>query len=444
MASSTTHRLDALARHTWLTALQASSATHIAAGYRVSCSNVNWRCNLHASSLTRYYAAAFSTSSHASHVTYRSSRAAHTHTASYQLVHYTTATVAQQHLRTLWTTRLRGFASHAAQSVTTVPDDNAVHTPPSLHLDDSRSHLQSVLQHFPPLQWACAYGSGVIKQRGYKADEKPLIDMLFVVDDALQWHAANLQTNRRHYSLLARMLGVRRIAAMQRNYGAGVWFHTNIKVDNILIKYGVVELSTVRTDLQHWSTLYIAGRLQKPVLILNDRTAGVIEKDMFQNCRSALVTALLLLVTSTPPANNTSTLIINKHNLFHSIAQLSYTGDIRMALKAENPHKVSNIVQNNLSAFRELYQPHTDWLQQQQIATLDEHQLQVQSSVSTLHLLVKHLPANIVDHIPLDSHNDRAQLHAAIQSALSQIVKRSSFGQSAKGIVTAGPLSAIV
>lgn len=253
-----------------------------------------------------------------------------------------------------------------------------------------------MVHRFPPLQWACAYGSGVIKQRGYKADEKPLIDMLFVVDDALQWHTANLQTNRRHYSLLARMLGVHRIAAIQKHYGAGVWFHTNINVDNTLIKYGVTELATVRTDLQHWSTLYIAGRLQKPVLILGDRTAGVIEKDMYQNCRSALVTALLLLLTSTPSTAATPTAVtISDGSLFHSIAQLSYTGDIRMALKAENPHKVSNIVQNNLSAFRELYQPHMDWLQQLQIATIDQHQLQVHTSAATLQLLVKHLPSDI-------------------------------------------------
>lgn len=52
-----------------------------------------------------------------------------------------------------------------------------------------------LLQHFPPVTYGFAYGSGVFHQEGlYSAEEKrkgsgPMIDMVLVVDEPLAWHA---------------------------------------------------------------------------------------------------------------------------------------------------------------------------------------------------------------------------------------------------------------
>eukprot|EP00798_Chlamydomonas_sp_ICE-L_P032130 gene32130-16653_t len=82
--------------------------------------------------------------------------------------------------------------------------------------------LSSVLQHFPPIQHAFAYGSGVKRQPGlYDNDDgstslpqtatssqdtsqAPMIDLIFAVDNAKEWHEQNLAKNPGHYSWLCR------------------------------------------------------------------------------------------------------------------------------------------------------------------------------------------------------------------------------------------------
>ena len=62
-------------------------------------------------------------------------------------------------------------------------------------------HLNEIIDYFPSVQHAFAYGSGVFKQPGLYADgttqhEGPMIDMIFAVDDPLAWHQ-EVKTSRR-------------------------------------------------------------------------------------------------------------------------------------------------------------------------------------------------------------------------------------------------------
>jgi translocator assembly and maintenance protein 41 len=111
-----------------------------------------------------------------------------------------------------------------------------------------------------------------------------------------------------------------------------------------MVKYGVVSIDTLCRDLTDWNTLYLAGRLHKPVKILRNDPKVLLANHV--NLLSAVRVALLLLPES-----------FTEHNLYTTIAGLSYMGDPRMSLAAENPHKVQNIVDNQLSNFRRLYSP---------------------------------------------------------------------------------------
>lgn len=60
-----------------------------------------------------------------------------------------------------------------------------------------------------------------------------------------------------------------------------------------MIKYGVVGMPALQQDLQHWSHLYVAGRLHKPVAVLTSQPAA--DAAYQRNLRAALSTALLLM-----------------------------------------------------------------------------------------------------------------------------------------------------
>ena len=207
-----------------------------------------------------------------------------------------------------------------------------------------------------------------------------MTDVVLAVEDPAAWHAENLSRNREHYSGLA-WFGPSAIAAVQRR-GAGLYFNPYARVSSgRLLKYGVVSRGVLEDDLSHWNSLYVAGRMHKPVRVLCDHadTAALAAV----NHRSALTAALLMLPaeftedelylevssaplhfrTSAPPRLRPAPLQPSSPaalqpcspaalqpcspgggssaaaGLCVQVAGLSYSGDVRQGL-AENPRKV--------------------------------------------------------------------------------------------------------
>ncbi|KAI3316614.1 mitochondrial matrix Mmp37 [Xylariaceae sp. AK1471] len=226
--------------------------------------------------------------------------------------------------------------------------------------------LRQLLWKFrAPIRYAFAYGSGVFPQsKGGTATEAEIkavhprappavqkaqngspkmIDFIFGVSYTQHWHSLNLTQHRDHYSMLG-SLGSGAVSYVQDKWGAGVYFNPYVTVEGIQIKYGVVNLDTLCRDLSEWDTLYLAGRLHKPVKILRDDPRVRLANQI--NLLSALRTALLLL----PPT-------FTEQELYSTIAGISYLGDPRMAFPTENPKKITNIVNHNMMNFRRLYAP---------------------------------------------------------------------------------------
>ncbi|GIL45877.1 hypothetical protein Vafri_3005 [Volvox africanus] len=112
------------------------------------------------------------------------------------------------------------------------------------------------------------------------------------------------------------------------------------------IKYGVIEAASLERDLSLWEHLYIAGRMHKPVTPLLPAPPGLLAAAQEANLHNALAAALVLL----PPT-------FTEEELLRTLVGLSYRGDIRLAVGAEDPHKVARIVDGSWDELYSMYMP---------------------------------------------------------------------------------------
>ncbi|KAL1411496.1 Mitochondrial translocator assembly and maintenance protein 41 [Vanrija albida] len=240
----------------------------------------------------------------------------------------------------------RRLSSTAAALSEAVPEEPA---PPAATPYD---RFRPVVDSFnAKIDLAVAYGSGVMAQANASTTgPPPLTDFIIATPNAVDFHAVNLRQHPSHYPLYARVLGPRFVGWLTESFGAGLWYVTMVKFGDLEVKYGVISTPTLTKDLENWTTLYVAGRLHKPVLTLALNPA--LRPALEVNTHSALALALLQL----PPGKEFSELA-----LWEQIAGISYSGDPRMSVPgAENPEKVKNIVRGEgvLDGFRSLYGPH--------------------------------------------------------------------------------------
>eukprot|EP00064_Thunnus_orientalis_P006794 superscaffoldBa00000726_g6812 len=237
-----------------------------------------------------------------------------------------------------------------------------------------------------------------------------MLDFVFAVDDPVTWHTMNLLQNRKHYSIL-KLLGPRMISSIQNEHGAAIYYNTLVPVDGRTIKYGVISTESLIEDLMHWKTMYVAGRLHKPVRML------------VQNENLKLRAALVANLKS----------------------------DFRMVI-GEDKSKVANIVKDNIQHFRILY---SNILRDcpQVVYKPQQGKLEVDKSPEGQFIQLMALPRTLQQRItklvdPPGKNRDVEEIllqvaqdpdcGAVVQQGVSSIVKSSSITQSIKGIATAG------
>lgn len=306
----------------------------------------------------------------------------------------------------------------------------------------SRQALGSILSHFrAPVEYCFGYGSGVFNQGVKSLSRKRQIDMVFAVRDAKAWHSVNIEQNPHHYSFL-KYLGSSVVGYIQNAFGAGVYYNPFTEIDGHMVKYGVVETSVLAQDLEHWNTLYLAGRMHKPVVTVKNNAS--IEQRQRVNLRSAISTALLLLpnVGSTASTDTSVSAVgetistsgsFTELDLYIKIASVSYMGDVRMAF-AEHPKKVFNIVDNQFSLFRDLYSPFYEELG---IHIEKEDGIRTLLKLKPNDELMMNLPLKFRAMILANGGSEVLPLQ--VSKAVAEVVRKPSFTQSCKGLLTAGP-----
>ncbi|KAJ7505310.1 mitochondrial matrix Mmp37-domain-containing protein [Mycena galericulata] len=313
--------------------------------------------------------------------------------------------------------------------------------------NSTRALLESIVDQFDaPIRYAFAYGSGVFEQDGYPAQssaaDAPMLDFMFAVTHPAHFHSINMQQHPSHYPLHARVLGSSYVSSVQE-INPGLWFNAFVPMSGVTIKYGVTTVDNLCNDLLNWRSLYLAGRMHKPLRIIKDDARVRLTQQV--NLTSAVRAALLTL----PPD-------FSETQLFERIAAISYLGDPRMLLPAENRNKVSNIVRHQAPQFKELYHrlvvglPGVHWP-----AHLSTIQQDTSPHARAAHL--KKLPANLLTGVknnydrsaPTPSYEaDESaywirlagdeRLPAALGEELRRIVRYPATVQSLKGITSAG------
>ncbi len=241
-----------------------------------------------------------------------------------------------------------------------------------------RTGLYAVLDVVPPVEHAFGYGSGVFTQPLASSNEtnvdevqrgsgteasvatpRPttMVDFVFAVTSPKQWHAENIQRNPSHYAPHIRLLGPDAVVAIADRVGVGVHFNTLVPWRGVRdedttarlgpgrathYKYGVVKLDTLCTDLTDWHSLFLAGRMQKPVLTISKHAS--VANALDTNLNAALATALLTLPD-----------LFTDETLRETLCGLSYRGDLRTWFGAEDKHKVKRIAAGSTNAIDELY-----------------------------------------------------------------------------------------
>jgi translocator assembly and maintenance protein 41 len=327
----------------------------------------------------------------------------------------------------------------------------------------SNKELADIVHRFSPgIDYAFGYGSGVFRQAAVNTDPG-MIDIILAVDDPHVWHERNLQRHSNHYSLMARLGGPRFISWVQTKFGARLYFHpfVNMNINNVAqrqLKYGVVSSDDMIRDLIDWDYLYLAGRMHKPIVSIelspNEKIKShrIDEIDHAQrtNLLSAVSASLLLHSSSYDEERNSS---ISTSKLYNTIAGLSYSGDVRMQIGAEDPNKVNKLVETPgmIERWDEKYSDTISHLQRvgllsmvvsnsSSISTNLETNL---SDIAIRKQLVKNLPLRLRNHSDLivgsiDKPESLLQGSLILRQELAKIVAPAARSQSIKGFFTAG------
>lgn len=299
------------------------------------------------------------------------------------------------------------------------------------------------------IQFLFGYGSGVFEQSGYSASEKSSIqiDLIHVVEDGVKFHNVNMATHSSHYSAI-KYLPVGIVNHLQ-NLGAGIYFNPYVPMQSYLVKYGVMSMDKAVEDISEWNSLYLAGRLQKPVnYLIDNRTIRLLNQ---YNLKSALSLAVLLMKEP----------YFDERQLYETITRISYLGDIRYILGGENPNKVKNIVSKQFDKFQVLYSLLVDYFVDRRylVITGEAASTSASASVSSVRQFYKNLSNDdrvyLISKLPL---NFRKKLYAFyidksireiardpslqdnLVKVIGSIVRWPSVTQLLKGVATAGLL----
>lgn len=293
---------------------------------------------------------------------------------------------------------------------------------------DIRDRIKEFIKTLPDVVSVKAYGSSIAYQSGYKSDEKKQVDLIVIVEDIKKFYQKNLKLNKYMYNFTPRMYFSLSSRKKLKKH-ASICYTTDIDFGLDTYKMGVIEKRDVLEDLLEWKTYYIAGRFQKEMFTAIEDDD--IEKANLINRRNAILVALILMDKEKPSIED----------LYEKICSLSYMGDNRNKFKAEDPNKIRKIASGSKVYFDQIYGNNKEFFSiKKDLLVID---------YDKVFLSIKSLPDKLKDKIIGDlkgkevSRENVDIIKKSICDYLKFIIKKSSSGQTKKGILTSGPKNSV-
>jgi mitochondrial translocator assembly and maintenance protein 41 len=285
---------------------------------------------------------------------------------------------------------------------------------------------QLLLDSYHNPAFAFAYGSAVMPQKGVKPGR---IDLTFGVHKPREFHRLNLETHPDDFTVREKKKGLDWIMK-QQNKGAKILYFF-AKYLGFDIKYGVVAIDHIKPDLLDSVYLYVAGRLLKPVEIIQPNTSLVLP--MRTNLENAVTLALATLPDT-----------FTRIDFLRKVAGFSYYGDTLRRIGSNVPQKINRAIQGGFDKYWDLYE-----------GILEASGLVRQVDKETYNNLLQDVktPEEIWSLLPLRVREKRSffehdpefllRFPQLIESSLRSIVRRSSTAQTIKGVNTIGVAASV-
>lgn len=276
-------------------------------------------------------------------------------------------------------------------------------------MEEKKQDILKFMEQRPETIAIIGYGSGINPQLGQEK-RKMQIDLIIVVSNLKKWHTENMKKNPKDYSLSSKIF-FKLFSNKTLKSGAKICYMTYLPFEGKEYKIGTIEEQDFLSDLNNYDTFYLAGRMQKPILIV--KTNEKINQAIEYNRKCAVLATKLLL----GPGK------YEEEYFYTMLTGLSYIGDTRMGI-AENPNKVKNIVKGSYEFYQKTYRP---------LLQIEKDEILIKKEN------YKGLPKNL--KIYLDNYKGRTG--NGVRAFLVNKNKSQSTSQTIKGIFTTGPIKAI-
>lgn len=271
------------------------------------------------------------------------------------------------------------------------PQQKRESSPTSDLLDQRWDRVSAELRNkYPEFVVAFGYGSGVIPQEGYnysKEEELPLLDLLIVVRDTYQWNQRNFAKNPDFYRGIDK-IRLKYYPTVRDKWldlvSLGITFHPFTEImPGVEGKVGIIPLSVFIEDMESVKCNIVAGRLAKPTKIVwgQPKPESIDEYKVVldllrRNYERTLAFGRLSFhyrkLVRKPQMDN-MILMALRETIFGDLISLSYLGDIRRMVGAEDPNKVTKIYKGNQTRLEEIYYPHIKKYEELGISLINEN-----------------------------------------------------------------------